>query len=154
MAGELTTIARPYAEAAFAHAKESGRIDAWSDALTLLATVTSDPHMAAQIGNPTVPRERIRDLLLEICGSALAAGPALAHDHRHGPGHHKHSHKHYNKHYAQRGYYYAPSPVVVYQPPPRPVYVAPPPPPPVYYAPPPVVYSPPPSLNVVIPLRF
>ena len=76
MAGELTTIARPYAEAAFAHAKESGRIDAWADALTLLATVTSDPHMAAQIGNPTVPRERIRDLLLEICGSALAAGPA------------------------------------------------------------------------------
>ena len=76
MAGELTTIARPYAEAAFAHAKESGRIDAWSDALTLLATVTSDPHMAAQIGNPTVPRERIRDLLLEICGDALAAGPA------------------------------------------------------------------------------
>lgn len=82
---------------------------------------------------------------------ALAAGPALAHDHRHGPGHHKH----WDKHYAKRGgYYYAPPPVVVYQPPPRPVYVAPPPPPPVYYAPPPVVYSPPPSLNVVIPLRF
>jgi F-type H+/Na+-transporting ATPase subunit alpha len=76
MAGELTTIARPYAEAAFEHAKESGQIDAWSEALTLLASVTSDPQMAAQIGNPTVPRERICDMLLDIGGSALAAGPA------------------------------------------------------------------------------
>ncbi|QGU33681.1 F0F1 ATP synthase subunit delta [Thermochromatium tepidum] len=76
MAGELTTIARPYAEAAFAHAKESGQVDAWSEALTLLATLTSDPLMAAQIGNPTVPRERIRDLLLALCGDALPAGPA------------------------------------------------------------------------------
>lgn len=73
---------------------------------------------------------------------ALAAGPALAHDHGRGP-----------KHW-RGGYYYAPGPVVVYQQP-RPVYVVPPPPPPVYYAPPPVVYAPPPpSLNVVIPLRF
>ncbi|SDX46183.1 F-type H+-transporting ATPase subunit delta [Allochromatium warmingii] len=76
MAGELTTIARPYAEAAFAHAKETGQLDAWAEALTLLATVTADPQMAAQIGNPTVPHERIRDLLLEICGETLGAGPA------------------------------------------------------------------------------
>ena len=76
MAGDITTIARPYAEAAFEHAKASGQVDAWSEALTLLAGVTSDPQMAAQIGNPTVPRERIRDILLEICGDALPAGPA------------------------------------------------------------------------------
>jgi len=93
--------------------------------------------------------QRIRSRLTFSAGLlaaaiALAAGPALAHDHGrgHGPKHWK------------RGYYYAPAPVVVYQQP-RPVYVAPPPPPPVYYAPPPVVYAPPqPSVNVVIPLRF
>ncbi|MGQ9658856.1 MAG: F0F1 ATP synthase subunit delta [Thermochromatium sp.] len=73
MAKELTTIARPYAEAAFAHAKESGQVDAWSEALRLLATVAADPDLAAQIDNPTVPRERIRDLLLDLCGPALPA---------------------------------------------------------------------------------
>lgn len=71
MAGELTTIARPYAEAVFERAKETGQLDAWSEALALLAAVTSDPQLAAQIGNPTVSRDRIRDLMLEVCADAL-----------------------------------------------------------------------------------
>jgi F-type H+-transporting ATPase subunit delta len=71
MAGEITTIARPYAEAAFARAEQSGRIDAWSEALTLLCAVASDPQMSEQIANPNVPRERIRDMILQICGDDL-----------------------------------------------------------------------------------
>jgi F-type H+-transporting ATPase subunit delta len=71
MAGEITTIARPYAEAAFERAQESGRIDSWSQALTLLAAVASDPQMAKQIGNPNVPRERVRDMILQVCGDEL-----------------------------------------------------------------------------------
>ncbi|MBK1721806.1 F0F1 ATP synthase subunit delta [Thiocystis violacea] len=73
MAGDITTIARPYAEAVFERAKEAGQIAAWSEALALLSAVTSDPQVAAQIGNPTVPRESIRDLVLEVCGDALPA---------------------------------------------------------------------------------
>lgn len=71
MAGDITTIARPYAEAAFERARESGQVTAWSEALNLLATVTSDPQLAAQIGNPSVPRSRIRDIILDVCGNAL-----------------------------------------------------------------------------------
>ncbi|MGB7551242.1 MAG: F0F1 ATP synthase subunit delta, partial [Chromatiaceae bacterium] len=52
MAGDITTIARPYAEAAFALAQESGAIPAWSDALNLLGALAGDPAMAAQITNP------------------------------------------------------------------------------------------------------
>jgi len=71
MAGELTTIARPYAEAAYKLARETDAVDHWSQALGLLAAVAGDPEMARQIANPTVPRERLRDLILEVCGDAL-----------------------------------------------------------------------------------
>lgn len=71
MAGEITTIARPYAEAAFERAQETGRIDVWSQALNLLCAVASDPQMGEQIANPNVPRERIRDMILQVCGDAL-----------------------------------------------------------------------------------
>jgi F-type H+-transporting ATPase subunit delta len=72
MAGEITTIARPYAEAVFKRAQETGLIDTWSQALGLLSAIVSDPSMAAQIANPNVPRERTRDMLLQIAGSDLS----------------------------------------------------------------------------------
>jgi F-type H+-transporting ATPase subunit delta len=71
MAGDITTIARPYAEASFAAAKESNQLDAWTEALGLVAAVAGNPQMADQIGNPNVPRERVRDLILEIAGDAI-----------------------------------------------------------------------------------
>ena len=46
MAGDITTIARPYAEAVFARAQETGQVDAWSEALALLAAIGGDPAMA------------------------------------------------------------------------------------------------------------
>ncbi|AFL74529.1 MULTISPECIES: F0F1 ATP synthase subunit delta [Thiocystis] len=76
MAGDITTIARPYAEAVFERAKETGQIDAWSQALELLATVTADAGLAAQIGNPSVPRERVLEIILDVCGEGLHAEAA------------------------------------------------------------------------------
>jgi F-type H+-transporting ATPase subunit delta len=71
MAGDITTIARPYAEASFAAARESNQIDAWSEALDLLGAVAGNEALAGQIGNPNVPRERVRDTLLAIAGDAI-----------------------------------------------------------------------------------
>ena len=71
MAGEITTVARPYAEAVFERAKESGQLDAWSDALGLLSAIASDPQMARQIGNPNVPRERVREMIQGVAGDGL-----------------------------------------------------------------------------------
>jgi len=73
MAGDITTIARPYAEAVYKLARETDAVEAWSDSLNLLATIADDPDMARQIANPTVPRERLRDLILDICGADLSA---------------------------------------------------------------------------------
>ena len=71
MAGDITTIARPYAEAAFAAARESSEIEPWSGALEFLAAVAGNQDVADKIGNPNVPRERVRDLILEIAGDVL-----------------------------------------------------------------------------------
>ena len=73
MAGDITTIARPYAEAVFARAQEAAQIDDWGDALSVLSAIASDAVMAEQIGNPNVPRERLCAAILEIAGDELTA---------------------------------------------------------------------------------
>jgi len=73
MAGDITTVARPYAQAVFARARESGQLDAWGDALTALSAIVGDADMAEQIGNPNVPRDRLRDAILEIAADNLSA---------------------------------------------------------------------------------
>jgi F-type H+-transporting ATPase subunit delta len=73
MAGDITTIARPYAQAVFERARETERLDAWSAELALLAAITGDADMAHQIANPNVPRERLRDAILEIGAGTLSA---------------------------------------------------------------------------------
>jgi F-type H+-transporting ATPase subunit delta len=69
MAGELTTIARPYAEAALAHAEAAGKLDLWSEMLGLLAVVVEDPQLRERIGDPSLGRDNLETLLLEIVGS-------------------------------------------------------------------------------------
>jgi len=73
MAGDITTIARPYAEAVFARAQESGQLTAWTESLELLGALAENAEMAEQIGNPNVPRESLRDMLLELGGDTLSA---------------------------------------------------------------------------------
>ncbi len=72
MAGDITTIARPYAEAAFNRARETNAIAAWSKGLGLLANVAEDPTIADQISNRNVPRERVRDLILDVGSDVLS----------------------------------------------------------------------------------
>lgn len=71
MAGDSTTIARPYAEASFAVAKAQQRLDAWSEALALLAAIVTDAQVSARVNSPNVPRAQMRDLLFGIAGEGL-----------------------------------------------------------------------------------
>lgn len=77
MAGDITTIARPYAEAVFAQARDAGRLDPWGDSLRILAAIAADPDMAAQIGNPNVGRDRIAEAVLAIASDRLPADDTL-----------------------------------------------------------------------------
>ncbi len=80
MAGDFTTIARPYAEAAFAIAKAQDALESWSAALNTLGAIASDPQLHAIVGSPNVGRERLCELALaiaaSIAGEELPSGPA------------------------------------------------------------------------------
>ena len=49
---QALTLARPYARAAFAIARDAGALPAWSDALAFAARVAADPTVSALLGNP------------------------------------------------------------------------------------------------------
>jgi F-type H+-transporting ATPase subunit delta len=68
---EHTTIARPYAKAAFELAQRDEGLAAWSRTLDSLATVVSEPAVSTLIGNPRVDREQLVDLLLSCGGEPL-----------------------------------------------------------------------------------
>jgi len=68
---ELTTIARPYAEAAFRIAREANALPAWSEMLRFLADVAADPQAAAALDNPKLTAADKSALLLAIGGERL-----------------------------------------------------------------------------------
>jgi len=68
---EPVTIARPYAEAVFALAKERGELPKWSQMLALVAGVYQDEHMQAALANPKLTIADIEKLMLAICGDGI-----------------------------------------------------------------------------------
>jgi len=71
MSGDTSTIARPYAEAVFARASESDKLDSWGEQLSLLAGIVSDSSMHRFIADPLFGRDKLTDLLIQICGDKL-----------------------------------------------------------------------------------
>ena len=72
MAADATTIARPYAVAAFDRAVATDKLDLWSDMLGLLAAIVRDPGLAGLIASPKLDRAQLGELLLEIGGGRLS----------------------------------------------------------------------------------
>jgi F-type H+-transporting ATPase subunit delta len=73
MSGDTTTIARPYAEAAFEVAKADGATDAWAEGLELLGAIAEAPEVAEQITSPNATAEQLRDLIFAVAGEGLSA---------------------------------------------------------------------------------
>jgi F-type H+-transporting ATPase subunit delta len=70
---ELTTIARPYAEAAFRIARDANSLPAWSEMLRFLCDVAADAQAAAALDNPRLTAADKAALLLAIGGERLDA---------------------------------------------------------------------------------
>ena len=68
---ELTTIARPYAEAAFALARDGDALPVWSQMLRTTSAVVADPRVAEALDNPALDTGAKESLLLSICGDGL-----------------------------------------------------------------------------------
>lgn len=71
---ELTTIARPYAEAAFSLARERNALPQWSEMLRVAGAVVADPKVAEALDNPRLDAGAKESLLLSVCGDKLDGG--------------------------------------------------------------------------------
>ncbi len=70
---ELSTVARPYAEAVFKLCPDAGTSQHWSDTLAFLEGVLNDAQLASVIGNPKVTHQALLGLLGDIGASRLDA---------------------------------------------------------------------------------
>jgi F-type H+-transporting ATPase subunit delta len=68
---ELTTIARPYAEAVFALARDADALGPWASLLRLASAVVGDPKMAAALDNPSLTAADKESLLLTVLAPEL-----------------------------------------------------------------------------------
>ena len=70
---EPSTIARPYAEAAFRLADGQDKLGDWSAALANLAAIAADERIRATVADPNVPSAKAAGLFISILAGKLPA---------------------------------------------------------------------------------
>ena len=68
---EPTTLARPYARAAFEHARAAGDLAAWQAALSELAAITAESKVAAAMRDPNQTAAQRAATLSGLAGDAV-----------------------------------------------------------------------------------
>ena len=69
---EPSTIARPYAEAAFRLADAGGKLAEWSTTLANLSAVAADERVRAAIGDPHLSDAKVAGLVISILAGKLS----------------------------------------------------------------------------------
>ena len=70
---EPTTLARPYARAAFEHARAADQLVIWRDSLAQLAALTEEPKVAASLRRPDQTAAQRAATLMDLAGDTLPA---------------------------------------------------------------------------------
>jgi len=68
---EPSTVARPYAEAAFKLADGAGALAKWSEMLAELAAVAQDARVRVAIGDPNQPDAKVAGLFISVLSGKL-----------------------------------------------------------------------------------
>lgn len=68
---EISTIARPYAVAAYKLGKEQKALSKWSEMLVFATQVANDVKMKAYINDPKVIASDLQTTFLKVCGDNL-----------------------------------------------------------------------------------
>lgn len=68
---ERTTVARPYADAAFSIARDSDALSKWSEMLRLASGIAADPAMARALENPKLGADEKSSLFLSVAQDAF-----------------------------------------------------------------------------------
>ncbi|NAX22519.1 F0F1 ATP synthase subunit delta [Vibrio sp. V39_P1S14PM300] len=69
---DLTTIARPYAKAAFDFAVEKGQLDQWGQMLSFAAEVAQNAQMQ-ELLTGSVAADKMADIFVAVCGEQVDA---------------------------------------------------------------------------------
>jgi len=69
---ELSTLARPYAKAAFEYAVANGALAPWSEQLATCASVVADERVGAVLDNPALTAEAQAQALNDLCGDSTS----------------------------------------------------------------------------------
>ena len=70
---ELSTLARPYARAAFEYARDNQKLAQWAEQLATAAAVASDKALEIALNDPSLTAEQQAEMLSDVCGDALDA---------------------------------------------------------------------------------
>lgn len=68
---ELSTVARPYAKAAFEYARDHQALDAWSEMLGTLGQIMAIRDVEALVASPKLSTQRKVELLVEVADIKL-----------------------------------------------------------------------------------
>lgn len=68
---ELSTLARPYADAVFRMAQGENDLAGWSSRVASLAMIVSDAQVARLIADPAVSADRVAGLIIDVAGTGL-----------------------------------------------------------------------------------
>jgi len=68
---DKTTIARPYAKAAFEEARAGNLLGPWSETLRTASIVVQDPRVQRLLGNPAVTNAELAKLVSDLAGPKL-----------------------------------------------------------------------------------
>ena len=71
---EPITVARPYAEAAYALARDGNALPVWAEMLRVATAVSSDAQVRRALDNPKLAAAEKEALFLSICGDKLDPG--------------------------------------------------------------------------------
>jgi len=64
---ELTTLARPYAKAAFEFARNAGEVAAWSSALETLSAILQNQKVETAMTSPALTATEKSEMLISLC---------------------------------------------------------------------------------------
>jgi len=70
---DLSTLARPYAKAAFDYANENGVVNEWENFLFIASTVVSDKSFSTWLDNPAVSAEHKSAALVDLYDTQIAS---------------------------------------------------------------------------------
>jgi F-type H+-transporting ATPase subunit delta len=68
---ELSTLARPYAKAAFQAAVDAGNLQAWSTMLSVASNVAQQDQVEDVLSNPSLTGAQQAQTFIDVCGDIL-----------------------------------------------------------------------------------